>query len=85
MDKIIFTDEDGNKLELYALETTRLGGVDYLLASDVQTGDGECYILKDLSDQDSAEAVYQMVEDEHELDYLLNIFSELVEDVDFEF
>ena len=33
----------------------------------------------------SPEAVYQMVEDEHELDYLLNIFSELVEDVDFEF
>jgi Protein of unknown function (DUF1292). len=85
MDKIIFTDEDGNKLELYALETTRLGGVDYLLASDVETGDGECYILKDLSEANSPEAVYQMVEDEHELDYLLNIFSELVEDVDFEF
>ncbi len=85
MDKIIFTDEDGNKLELYALETTRLGGIDYLLASDVETGDGECYILKDLSEANSPEAVYQMVEDEHELDYLLNIFSELVEDVDFEF
>lgn len=85
MDKIIFTDETGNKLELYPLETTRLGGVDYLLASDVETGDGECYILKDLSDKDSEEAVYQMVEDEQELDYLLNIFSELVEDVDFEF
>ena len=85
MDKIIFTDEHGNKLTLYALETTRFGGVDYLLASDVETGDGECYILKDLSEANSPEAVYQMVEDEHELDYLLNIFSELVEDVDFEF
>ena len=67
MDKIIFTDEEGNKLELYALETTRLGGIDYLLASDVETGDGECYILKDLSEANSPEAVYQMVEDEHEL------------------
>ena len=85
MEKIVFKDDEGNRLELYPLESTRLGGVDYLLASDVETGDGECYILKDLSDPDSEEAVYEMVEDEHTLDLLLNIFSELVEDVDFDF
>ena len=85
MDKIIFTDEDGNKTALYALETTRLGGVDYLLASDVQTGDGTCWIFEELSDSDSSEAVYQPVEDDDLLDNLLNIFSELVEDVDFEY
>lgn len=85
MDKIIFTDEHGNKLTLYALETTRFGGVDYLLASDVETGDGECYILKDVSEKAGEEAVYEMVEDDRLLDNLLNIFSELIEDVDFEF
>ena len=85
MDRITLTSDDGEKMELYALESTRLGGVDYLLASDVETGDGECYILKDVAPADSADAVYEMVDDERELDYLLNIFSELVEDVDFEF
>ena len=85
MDKIVLTDEEGGELELYALESTRLAGVDYLLVSDVGTGDGDCFILKDVSKADSDEAIYEMVEDEHELDVLLNIFSELVEDVDFEF
>ena len=85
MEKIVLTSDDGEKLELYPLESTRLGGVDYLLVSDVQTGDGECYTLKDISAPESDEAVYEIVEDDRELDNLLDIFSELVEDVDFSF
>ena len=46
-EKIILTGEDGEKLELYILEETRIGGMDYILASDVESGDGNCYILKD--------------------------------------
>ena len=34
-EKIILTGEDGEKLELYILEETRIGGMDYILASDV--------------------------------------------------
>ena len=46
MEKIHLEGEDGEKLELYLLETTRLMGENYILASDVEQGDGNCYILK---------------------------------------
>ena len=84
-EKIILTGEDGEKLELYILEETRIGGMDYILASDVEFGDGNCYILKDKSDSADTEAVYEIVEDEKELDYLINLFAELLDDVDLEF
>lgn len=84
-EKIIFTGEDGEELELFILEGTRIGGVDYILAADVETGDGNCYILKDRSDSEDATAVYEMVDDENEMDYLLSVFAELLDDVDLEF
>ena len=85
MDKITFTGDEGDIIELYVLESTRLGAVNYVLATDAETGDGECYILKDTAPDDSEESIYEMVEDEHELDYLVNVFAELVEDVDIDF
>ena len=84
MEKIIFTGDAGEELELYVLENTRLAGKDYILAADVPVGDGNCYILRDHSKEDSEEAVYEMVEDEKELDYLLSVFAELLDDVDLE-
>lgn len=84
-EKIILTGEDGEELELYILEETRIGGMDYILASDVESGDGNCYILKDKSDSADTEAVYEIVEDEKKLDYLINLFAELLDDVDLEF
>ena len=84
MEKLTFKG-DNDEIELFVLETTRLGGVDYVLASDREVGDGECYILKDVSDPGSSESIYEPVSDEHELDYLAGIFAELVEDVDIEF
>ena len=84
-EKIILNGDDGEAIELYILEGTRLGGADYILASDVETGDGECYILKDMSAQDDDTAVYEIVQDDHENDYLLSVFAELLEDVDLEF
>ncbi|MCD8052983.1 MAG: DUF1292 domain-containing protein [Lachnospiraceae bacterium] len=85
MEKITFEGEVGEKLNLYIMESTRLAGVDYILAADVPTGDGDCYILADRSEPDAEEAVYEMVEDEKMLDYLLSVFAELMDDVDFEF
>ena len=85
MDKIVFSGEAGDSIELYVLESTRLGGMDYVLATDKVSGDGDCYILKDVSESESADAVYEMVENEHELEYLASVFAELVEDVDIDF
>ena len=84
IDKITLAGDEGDSIELYVLEGTRLGGTDYILASDVQTGDGECYILKDVSDKDDDTAIYKLVDDEHEQDYLLSVFAELLDDVDLE-
>lgn len=83
-EQIVLTGDDGEELTLYILEGTRIGGVDYILAADTQTGDGNCYILKDKSDSADETAIYEMVEDENELDYLLSLFAELLDDVDLE-
>ena len=84
-EKIIFTGDDGEELELFVMEGTRIGGVDYILAADVETGDGNCYILKDRSEEGDATAIYEIVDDENEMDYLLSVFAELLDDVDLEF
>lgn len=80
MDKICLTSIDGEEIELFAVETTKINGVNYLLASDVEDGDGDCYILKDLSDSDSNEAIYEFVEDEKEIEVVFEIFEELLDD-----
>ena len=40
--------------------------------------------MKELSEEAEEEAVYQMVEDEKELEAIAKVFSELLEDVDIE-
>lgn len=84
-EKLIFAGDEGENLELYVVEKTRLGGVDYILAADTETGDGSCYILRDRSGASDETAVFEIVEDEDELDNLLSVFAELVDDLDLEF
>lgn len=67
----------------YVLEETRINARSYLLVTDAPEGeDGECYILKDMSGQQDAEAVYEFVEDDSELDALMKVFEELLSDAD---
>ena len=70
--------------EFYVLEQTMIGGISYLLVSDKEEGDGEAWILKDLSKDGETEALYEMVEDEVELVAVGRIFAEMLEDVDLE-
>jgi len=84
--KIIITDEDGNEIEFYVLEETKINGQNYILTTDAEENeDGECYILKDISEPQDTEAIYEFVEDDAEADYVFNIFTELMEDSDTEF
>ena len=85
MDKVVFTGEFGESMELYVLETTRLQGIDYYLASDVEQGDGNCYILKELPSRDGEDPLYEIVSDEGLLDYLASIFGEQMDDADILF
>ena len=74
--------DDEQTLEFYVLEETKLNGSDYLLVTDDEEGD--CYILKDMSREGEADALYEFVEDEAELEGLMKIFEELLDDVDIE-
>ena len=82
--KITLVTDDGGAVDFYVLAETRINGMSYLLVTDAADDDeeGECYILKDLSESDDADALYEFVEDDNEIDYLFKIFSELLEDAD---
>ena len=83
MEKISFTPKDaGEAVDFYVLEETRLNGVDYILVTDSQEDDGEALILKDLSSDGDSEALYEIVEDDKELEGVMDIFAQLLEDVD---
>ena len=84
MEKIKFMLGDGEgSVDFYVLEETRINARSYLLVTDAPEGeDGECYILKDMSGQQDAEAVYEFVEDDSELDALMKVFEELLSDAD---
>jgi hypothetical protein len=73
--------EDGQDVELFVLEQTRISGTDYLLATDTPDGDGEAYILKDTSRDGDEEAAYEFVEDDRELAAISDVFSQMLDDI----
>lgn len=84
-EKIALQAETGEIVDFYVLEETRINGMNYLLVTDSEEDeDGECYILKDVSEAEDKEAVYEFVENEDEMDYLYRIFAELMEDMEVE-
>ncbi len=82
MEKLQFTLSDGESAEFYVLEQTRINGIDYLLVTDSQEEEAQCYIMKDVSAQADPEAVYVMVENEEELGYVANVFQEELEEIE---
>lgn len=81
--KIVITDEDGNEIELYVLEETKINGAYYILTTDAAGDeDGECYVLKDVSKAEDEEAIYKFVENEDELNFVGKIFAELMSDTE---
>ena len=82
MDKIVFTPEGGEPVRFYVLEQTRLGGIDYILVTDSEDGDGEALILRDTSSLEEDEAVYEIVEDDEELNAVAAVFQNILEDID---
>ena len=84
-EKIVLTDDEGNEVEMYVVEETRINNVNYILVTEEGVEEEEiAHILKDVSDENDEEAIYEMVEDDSELDYIGRIFSELLEDIDIE-
>lgn len=83
MEKIVFEPEEGSPVEFYVLEETKLGGITYILVTEEEQGDGDAWILKDISLPEEEEAVYEMVEDDVELDAVGAVFESMMEDVEF--
>lgn len=83
-EKIVFIDEDGNEVEMYVVEETRINNVNYLLVTEDEGDEeeAEAYILKDISKEEDEEAVYEMVVEDSEIDYIGKVFSELLADID---
>ena len=86
MEKITFVQNDtGEGTDFFVLEETRLNGIDYILVANSEEEDAEAMILKDLSADGSQEAVYEVVEDDRELEAVMSVFEQLLEDVDITF
>ncbi len=84
--KVIFTTDDNENVEFYVLEQTKVNGFTYLLVSDSyeDTEEGNAYILKDVSKDTDDSALYEMIENEQELELIAKIFEELMDDIEFE-
>lgn len=85
-EKISFTiDETNETVEFFVVEETRINNTNYILVTESEDDEeADAYILKDTSDAESSEAVYEIVENDDELEYVSRIFAELLEDIDIE-
>ena len=84
MEKIKFMLDTQESVEFYVLEQTKLGGSQYILVTDTQEGDGEALILKEISGPGLKESVYEIVEDDTELEAIAGVFENLLEDISLE-
>ena len=85
MEKIKFiVPETQEETEFFCLEQTRINNQNYLLVTEDEEGDSEAYILKETSSKEE-ETVYEMVEEEAELEAIGKVFAELIDDVDLEY
>jgi len=85
MEKISFTlAKEQEEVEFYIIEETRVNGRNYIMVTDSEEDDAEALILKDLSDKDADEALYEIVDEDTELDAVAAIFGELLEDIDIQ-
>lgn len=81
--QIIFTTEEGEETDFFVLGQTTISGNNYLLVTDSDEDEADAYIMRELEDQDG-QCVYELIEEEAELDALSKVFEELLDDVAIE-
>lgn len=85
MEKIKFMDlKTQEETEFFCLEQTRINNQNYLLVTEDEEGDSEAYILKETSSKEE-ETVYEMVEEDAELEAIGKVFAELIDDADLKY
>lgn len=83
MEKILFTSDSGEEISFYVLEQTKINGIQYILVTDAQEDEGDALIMKEMVSEEGAESIYEIVEDDIELHAVADIFSSLLEDIEF--
>ena len=84
MEKICFTPEKGEQpVEFFVLEQTRIAGKSYLLVTDKEEGDAQALILRDMSEEDNPDSLYEIVSEDQELEAVSGVFADMLEDIDF--
>ena len=63
MEKIKITAEDGEIIELFVIEQTRLEGINYLLVTETEDEEAEAYILNDNELDTLAKLFSELIED----------------------
>ena len=85
MEKIKFMSEEmQEEVDFFVLEQTKENGISYILVTYSEEDDAECLILKDTSEENTPESVYEIVDDDVELTAIAKVFEELLEDVEIE-
>ena len=85
MEKIKFMSEEmQEEVDFFVLEQTKVNGISYILVTDSEEDDAECLILKDTSEENAPESVYEIIDDDVELTAIAKVFEELLEDVEIE-
>nr|WP_303182374.1 DUF1292 domain-containing protein [Lachnoclostridium phocaeense] len=84
MEKIKFQSDGMEEAEFFVLEQTKLNGTSYILVTDSEEGDAECLILRDGSEAEDTDSIYEIVEDDTELSAVSKVFEELLEDIEIE-
>ena len=80
MEKIKFMSEEmQEEVDFFVLEQTKVNGISYILVTDSEEDDAECLILKDTSEENAPESVYEIVDDDVELTAIAKVFEELLE------
>ncbi|MCR5532030.1 MAG: DUF1292 domain-containing protein [Lachnospiraceae bacterium] len=76
---ILFTSEDGSEIRFTVISETKLNGKNYVLVTEP---DGEeAFILRETGDDDE-NIVYEMVDDDNEIQAVGEVFDAILEDID---
>ena len=82
--KVVFTSADGDKIEFYVIEQTRINNINYILAEDTED-ESQAYILKETAgDAAAEESIFEFVEEDEEFKAISKVFTELLDDIDIE-
>ena len=83
LEKITFSPDGDDPVDFYVLEQTRIGGVNYILVTDFEEGDGEALILKDISRDGEEDSIFTIVSEDEELSAVAGVFENMLDDIEF--